>query len=546
MKLISVLIPIILLCTCRKEMQVQESDLVIDSASINNIIVKNDGYADDIGFRNVIVKISFRSPVDTSSFSKSKVFFTQETDTLYNYRFSDSKTLLISPMSALKPLSLYRLIFDAGPNMGRFMREVFSFRFTTTLDSTPKFPVISDDSLLTLVQRQTFRYFREYAHPVSGLARERSGSGDIVTTGGSGFGVMALIVGIERKFISRQEGFTRLKKIVDFLNSSSTDRFHGAYPHWLNGNTGKVIPFSPKDNGGDIVETAYLLQGLLSVRQYFNNGSPDERAMCDTIESIWREVEWDWYRSNDKNSLYWHWSPDLGWIMNLPVQGWNEALIVYILAASSPTHSITKQVYDEGWARNGAYPMRNGKTFYNIRLPLGEDYGGPLFFAHYSFLGLDPRRLADQYSNYLEQNVAHTRINYNYCVANPKKYKGYSNECWGLTASDTESGYSASSPLNDKGVIAPTAAVSSLPYTPEESLRALRFFYYVLGDRLWGDFGFYDAFNLSKLWFANSYLAIDQGPIICMIENYLTGLLWNLFMSSDEIKAGLIKLGFTF
>lgn len=527
-------------------MQVQESDLVIDSASINNIIVKNDGYADDIGFRNVIVKISFRSPVDTSSFSKSKVFFTQETDTLYNYRFSDSKTLLISPMSALKPLSLYRLIFDAGPNMGRFMREVFSFRFTTTLDSTPKFPVISDDSLLTLVQRQTFRYFREYAHPVSGLARERSGSGDIVTTGGSGFGVMALIVGIERKFISRQEGFTRLKKIVDFLNSSSTDRFHGAYPHWLNGNTGKVIPFSPKDNGGDIVETAYLLQGLLSVRQYFNNGSPDERAMCDTIESIWREVEWDWYRSNDKNSLYWHWSPDLGWIMNLPVQGWNEALIVYILAASSPTHSITKQVYDEGWARNGAYPMRNGKTFYNIRLPLGEDYGGPLFFAHYSFLGLDPRRLADQYSNYLEQNVAHTRINYNYCVANPKKYKGYSNECWGLTASDTESGYSASSPLNDKGVIAPTAAVSSLPYTPEESLRALRFFYYVLGDRLWGDFGFYDAFNLSKLWFANSYLAIDQGPIICMIENYLTGLLWNLFMSSDEIKAGLIKLGFTF
>jgi hypothetical protein len=542
------LIPLLLLLSCRKEKNIAEiTDLVIDSISINNVRVNNNGSAENIDFHNVRLKIFFKSPVDTSMFKRRSVFFTQEIDTIYDYSFSDdSKALFISPDKELKPLSYYRFIFDVGPNLGSFLREMYSFRFTTRIDSAPKFPLIPDDSLLTLVQRRTFRYFWDYAHPVSGLARERFGSGDVVTSGGSGFGLMAIITGIRRNFITRQEGFTRLKKIVDFLNSRSTDRFHGAFPHWLNGSTGKVVPFSHNDNGGDLVETSYLIMGLLTVKQYFINGSVAEKELCDSIDSLWHAVEWDWYRNNNQNRLFWHWSPDQGWIMNMSVSGWNEALIVYILAAASPTHSVTKQVYDEGWARNGNYPMKNGKLFYNITLPLGEDYGGPLFFAHYSFMGTDPRRLSDQYAQYWEQNVAHSLINYYYCVANPKKYMGYSRGCWGLTASDTESGYSASSPLNDIGVIAPTAAISSIPYTTEESLRALRFFYYTLGDKLWGDFGFYDAFNLSKLWFANSYIAIDQGPIICMIENYRSGLLWNLFMSSDEIQKGLIKLGFAF
>jgi hypothetical protein len=230
----------------------------------------------------------------------------------------------------------------------------------------------------------------------------------------------------------------------------------------------------------------------------------------------------------------------------MPVSGWNEALIVYVLAASSPTHPITKSVYDEGWARNGAYPMKNGKSFYGIQLPLGEDYGGPLFYAHYSFLGLDPRKLNDQYASYLSQNIAHSRINYEYCRLNPKKYVGYSANCWGLTASDIQNSYSASSPKNDLGVIAPTAAISSLPYAPNESMKALKYFYYILGDKLWGEYGFYDSFNLTSLWFADSYLAIDQGPIVCMTENYRTGFLWNLFMVNTEVRTGLDKLGLNY
>jgi hypothetical protein len=419
----------------------------------------------------------------------------------------------------------------------------YSFSFITALDPTPKFPVISDDSLLTLVQKKTFSYFWDYGHPVSGLARERFGSGETVTTGGSGFGLMGILVGIQRGFITRNDGYVRLNKIVDFLTNSA-DKFHGAFPHWMNGSTGKVIPFGTQDNGADLVETAFMMEGLLTVQSYFQNGNADEKALCAKIETLWENVEWTWFQQNGQQQLYWHWSPNYAWAINMQITGWNEGLIIYVLAASSPTYPITKSVYDNGWARNGG--IKNGKSFYGITLPLGEDKGGPLFFTHYSFLGLNPTHLADAYANYWQQNTAHAQINYQYCVANPHKNYGYSTNCWGLTASDIPNSYTASSPTNDGGTIAPTAALSSFPYTPQESMQALHFFYYTLGDKIWGQYGFTDAFNLNSHWFADSYLAIDQGPIIDMIENYRTGLLWNLFMQNKNVQDGLTKLGFTY
>ncbi|HEX2975801.1 MAG TPA: glucoamylase family protein [Bacteroidales bacterium] len=530
------------LFSCIKDRnRVDSGDLVIDSVTVNDVYVLPGGVAEEIDFRKVDVKIFFRNAVDSTRLRKSSMFFTGNIDTLYKTRFIRNTILEIIPDSALRALSVYRFIFDAGPNLGGRLQQPYSFTFYTSIDSSRKFPAISDDSLITLVQKQTARYFWDYAQPVSGLARERYGSGDLVTTGGSGFGMMALITSAERGFITRQQAFSHFSKQVNFL--LKCDRFHGAFPHWINGATGKVYPFSQKDNGGDLVETAFLVQGLLTIRQYFRNGTPEEQALCDSINKIWAGVEWDWYRNN-QNRLFWHWSPEYQWQMNMPVTGWNEALIVYVLAAASPTHAVPVEVYDEGWARNGT--IKNGKTFYNIRLPLGEDYGGPLFFAHYSFMGLDPRKLYDKYAIYWEQNTAHALINYNYCVQNPASRRGYSQAVWGLTASDIPGGYSASSPRNDLGVIAPTAALSSMPYTPVESMRALKFFYYVLGDKLWGEYGFRDAFSLEKLWFADSWLAIDEGPIIVMIENFRSGLLWNLFMSSEEIRNGLVKLQFSY
>jgi hypothetical protein len=331
--------------------------------------------------------------------------------------------------------------------------------------------------------------------------------------------------------------------MVNFLLTGAT-RYHGAFPHWMNGATGATVPFSPQDDGADLVETSYLLQGLLCARQYFSNTSdPDETALRDSVNSIWHAVDWQWFRQNGQDALYWHWSPDKAWAINMKISGWNEALIVYALAASAETGAISKSVYDNGWAQNGA--MENGNSYYGIQLPLGPPVGGPLFFAHYSFLGIDPHDLTDAYANYWTQNTAHSQINYQYCLANPLKYNGYSNFCWGLTASDDNlTGYSAHSPTNDLGIITPTAAISSLPYAPTESMNALKFFYYTLGDKIWGEYGFTDAFNLSDPWFATSYLAIDQGPEVVMIENYRSGLLWNLFMSCPEIKAGMKAIGF--
>jgi hypothetical protein len=403
---------------------------------------------------------------------------------------------------------------------------------------------LTDNQLLDLVQQQTLRYFWEFAEPNSGMARERNTSGNLVTSGGSGFGIMAIITGAERGFLDRNEVLDRMIKIVSFLENA--DRFHGAWAHWMDGRNGNVIPFSTNDNGGDLVETAFLLQGLLTAREYFDGDTPKEITLRQDIDKLYSEVDWQWY-TRGQNVLYWHWSPSVDFAMNMKIGGWHEALIVYVLAAGSPTYPIAPEVYHEGWAKNGN--IKNGRYFYNIQLPLGPDFGGPLFFAHYSFLGLDPRGLNDQYANYWEQNRNHTLINYQYAVANPNEFCHYSDSIWGITASDDpEVGYQSHAPNNvsgtDNGTITPTAALSSMPYTPEESMKALRTFYYYMNNNLWGDYGFKDAVNFEYNWYADSYLAIDQGPIVVMIENYRSGLLWDTFMKNEHVNNGLQTLGF--
>lgn len=492
------------------------------------------------------IRIAFSAPVAVASLPSGIVLRTSGNQSLAIDFVSSGPgdVVTVKPEQPLQPFTRYTLSVTNAlkGTVGALLRNPVSIQLGTGIDSSDKFPRISSDQLLTLVQQQTFKYFWDFGHPVSGMARERNTSGDLVTSGGSGFGAMAIVSGVSRGFITRQQGVERLQKMVGFLKNTVV-KYHGAFPHWINGNTGATIPFSAKDDGADLVETALLMQGLLTARQFFNGADAGETTLRNDINTIWNGIEWNWFRKNNEDVLYWHWSPNFGWEMNLPIKGWNESLIVYALAAASTTHTIPKSVYDAGWAGNGA--MRNGQTYFETQLPLGPAFGGPLFFSHYSFLGINPNGLSDTYARYDTQNVRHARINYQYCISNPKNYYGYSADCWGLTASDIPSGYSASSPANDLGVIAPTAALASFPYTPEASMKALEFFYYKLGDKLWKEYGFVDAFSLNEPWFANSFLAIDQGPIIIMIENYRTGLLWDLFMSAPEVKAGLKKLGFS-
>jgi hypothetical protein len=518
-------------------------------AKFNMNTVSVDGFNNASEYVNTSVtpsiRISFSAPLkNTSVASAVSIIENAGTAVAFNTSFQNNdSTLVITPVQPLKFLTRYSVTVTTllkSKSEGQLQSPV-NFSLFTKFDFSDKFPRISDDQLLTLIQRQTFTYFWDFGHPISGLARERNNSGDLVTSGGSGFGIMAIITAIHRNFITRAEGLARMQKIVDFLKNKA-DKFHGAFPHWLNGTTGKVIPFSTKDNGADLVETAFLMQGLLTARQFFSDAGAAETSLRNDITAMYNAVEWNWFRKGSEDVLYWHWSPDYQWEMNHPVRGWNEALIVYVLAASSPTYSIPKTVYDAGWAQKGA--ISNGNSYYGIQLPLGPPNGGPLFFAHYSFLGMNPNNLKDTYANYWTQNVAHSLINYNYCKTNPRGFYGYSDSCWGLTASDDPNGYLAHEPNNDNGTISPTAALSSFPYTPTESMKALKFFYYKLGDKIWKEYGFVDAFNLNIPWFANSFLAIDQGPIIVMIENYRSGVLWNLFMSNPEVKKGLRDLGF--
>lgn len=412
---------------------------------------------------------------------------------------------------------------------------------------------LTDSQLLDTIQHQTFQYFWDGAEPNSGMACERihtdgnypENDQRVVTSGGSGFGVMSIVVGMERGFITREAGVERLAKIAGFLEKA--DRSHGAWPHWLHGETGKVKPFGGKDNGGDIVETAYLVQGLICVKNYLKQDVPAEKALADKIAKLCNEVEWSWYQ-NGKPALYWHWSPNYNWEMNFAIEGYNECLIAYILGASSPTYPLSPEAYHKCWARSGGINGETTKYGYTLKLKHNgaAEYGGPLFWAHYSYLGLDPRNLKDKYANYWDENRNQVLIDYNYCVENPKKFKGYGPDCWGLTASYSVKGYDAHQPANDKGVITPTAALSSFPYSPEESMRAARYFYEKKGDQLWGKYGFYDAFSETENWCPPHYLAIDQGPIVVMIENYRSQLLWKLFMQDKDVQAGLTKLGFTF
>ena len=414
---------------------------------------------------------------------------------------------------------------------------------------------LTDNEVLDQVQKDVINYFWDYAESSSKLARERyhtenpNFEANKVTTGGSGFGLMSLIVGVERGFVPRGEAVSRMTTAMNFLEKA--DRFHGAWSHWIDGTTGKSITFGTKDDGGDIVETAFLCQGLIAVREYFKDGNTQEKALSVKADNLWKGVEWSWY-TNGENAMYWHWSPTYQWEMKFKLEGYNECLLAYILGAASPTYPIPVAAYHKAWARNGT--ITTEKTQYGI--PLVFKYNtvsgnvGPLFWAQYSYLGLDPTQLSDQYANYWELTQNQARIVNKYCIDNPKKWKGYSENCWGLTASysrntDGTTGYSAHDTDNDLGVITPTAALSSFPYTPKESMKFLHYLYDEKKSEYVGNAGPYDAFSPHYNWVTPRYLAIDQGTIAPMIENYRTGLLWKLFMNAPEVKQGLTNLGFS-
>ncbi len=418
---------------------------------------------------------------------------------------------------------------------------------------------ITDDELLTMVEEACFRYYWDAGHPNAGMAIEiLPGDKNLIALGSSGFGIMAIVVGVDRGFITREQGLERMKKITRFL--STADRFHGVWPHFLDGRTAKVIPYFGKyDNGGDLVETAFLMQGLLVARQYFNRDTPQEKELRSTITGFWKTVEWDWYRNGpNKDFLYWHWSPDAGFHIHHPLVGWNETMIIYLLAIASPTHAVPASLYHTGWASQSEMAANyrqgwgrttqgdhytNGNAYYGHKLDVGVGNGGELFFTHYSFLAFDPRGKRDKYTNYFQNNRNIALISHDYSVENPRHFKGYGDNAWGRSAGVNADG-GRPLPRDDNGTLTCTAALASFPYTPEESMKALKHFYRDLGGKLWGNYGFRDGYNESENWFEDVNMGLNQAPIVVMIENYRTGLIWKTFMSNPEIQPALDAIGF--
>lgn len=527
---------LLLLAGCKGEEEIPAENLLVYKISLDGGDVQNTPLVETRLKPEIRVEFS-HAPEPGTNFSTFVVLLNKNSERIpLNYQVSGN-TLTVSTSTDLAGFHKYTFVIQRGlPSVVKgTLQNEHSFLFYTTYDAADKLERLSREALLDKVQAQTFRYFWDFGHPASGMIRERNTSQSTVTTGGTGFGVMAIIAGAERKLITPAQGLERVKKIVGFLEKA--DAYHGAYAHWYNGDTGKTQPFSAKDNGADLVETSFLFMGLLTAAEYFGDTDLSRR-----VDALYQKIEWNFFL-NGTESLFWHWSPDYGFELNLKIRGWNEALMVYILAAGSEKYAIEKANYVNGWTRNGGFV--NGSLYQGIRLPLGPDYGGPLFMSQYTFLGINPFGLSDDYiADYAVQCRDHTLINRAYCIENPGRFPGYNRYSWGLTASDNPTGYSAHSPRNDKGVITPTAALGSFPYTPEQSMEALEFFYYKLGDKLWGDYGFKDAFSVKDDWYASSYIAIDQGPIMVGIENYRSGLLWKNCMKSAPVKRGLAALGF--
>jgi hypothetical protein len=324
------------------------AQLTVSSVQLNGATMQNNVYNIN---RQPVIRVSFNEAVNRSTVNSAvRIADANGSNAAININYeSNDAVLVIQPSAPLNTLARYTFTVDntlKSAKGGTFISTVNN-SFVTQIDSTYKYPVISDDALLTLVQQQTFKYFWDFAHPVSGLARERNTSGDIVTSGGSGFGIMAIVAGVNRGFVTRAQALVRMQTIVSFLKNNA-QKFKGAFPHWLNGTTGVVVPFSQKDNGADLVETSFLMMGLLTAREYFNGIDIAETNLRNDITALYNAVEWNWFRKNNENVLYWHWSPNYNWEMNLPIRGWNECLITYVLAASSPTYGISATVYTNG------------------------------------------------------------------------------------------------------------------------------------------------------------------------------------------------------
>jgi hypothetical protein len=408
-----------------------------------------------------------------------------------------------------------------------------------------------DSTFLRMVQRKAFDFFWIEANPSNGLIRDRSQSGSPSSIASVGFGLSSICVASDYGWVSRAAAADRVRTTLrTFWNGPQ-----GYAAQGMIGRLGFFYHFLKMDTAVrdwncelSSIDTALLLAGIIHAQQYFDGTDPVEQEVRALADSIYRRADFERFR-NFGTTLNMGWHPETGWL-NAWWVGYNEAMILYILGLGSPTHPITPDLWDN-WTGGYHFASYYGQTY--VVFP-------PLFGHQYShcwvdFRGIRDAKMASYGLDYFENSRRATLAQQAYCTANPLGHAAYSDSIWGITACDGPSvlgGYKArgAPPAeNDDGTLAPTAAGGSIAFTPEASLRALKTMYrqYCAGPetRLWGPYGFRDAFNPKLDWFDLDYIGIDQGPIVLMIENLFTQKVWSTFMSSPYIQTGLQRAGFT-
>jgi hypothetical protein len=409
-----------------------------------------------------------------------------------------------------------------------------------TISATPH--VLDDGAFLDLVQHTAFDYFWYETNPQNGLVKDRSSYTSLSSIAAVGFGLSALTVGIDRGWISREVGRARVLTTLTFLWNSphgpeaDATGYNGFYYHFLDMQTGR----RDGDTELSTIDTALLLGGVLHVQEYFDQLDATEARIRTLADALYRRVDWPWMQVRSVKLCH-GWKPETGFLPH-DWGGYNEAMILYLLALGSPTFPISPQAWT-AWTSSYDWQTHYGQAF--VVFP-------PLFGHQYSHVWVDFRNIQDTYMrakglDYFENSRRATLANRAYAIANPHGWADYGENVWGLTASDIPSSYSARGappPERDDGTITPTAAGGSFAFTPHESLAALRHMYATYRTQIWGPYGFKDAFNPSMKWFATDYLGIDQGPIVLMIENYRSGRIWHVFMQHPAIQRGLEHAGF--
>jgi hypothetical protein len=411
----------------------------------------------------------------------------------------------------------------------------------------PAHAQLTDDELLDAIQEPAFQFFWNEANPANGLIRDRSQPGSPASIASVGFGLSAICVGADHGWVTRGQAATRVRTTLNTFYTgpqgtaaSGTIGFRGFFYHFLDMNT--ATRFVTWDNVElSSIDSALLMAGILDARQYFDSPDTDEvaiRAMADSLES---RMDWTFFRNNTAG-VYMGWKPGTGFAGFGLWQGYNEAMILYLLALGSPSHPAPTFVWTT-WTSGYNYTTQYGQTY--VVFP-------PLFGHQYSHCWVDFRNIQDLYMrnhtplNYFENSRRATLAQQAYCIANPGGWVGYNDSTWGITASDAPTGYSARGAppaQNDDGTLAPTAVAGSLPFAWDICLPALRNFYNNYPS-LWGPYGFRDAFNPTANWYDPDYIGIDEGPIVLMIENHRTGKVWNRMMAHPSIQTGLSRAGF--